>query len=258
MKYGEIVYYSDELNDEISDFKITPITIDKNYKYISNNIFYKIFSFITYRILATPIMWCYFKIFKRISYKNTKILKQHKKDAIFIYGNHTNLLSDGISPALIFKTKKPHLICNADNVSMPFWKHFTKMWGALPLPDTLDATKNFNKAIEHNINKKNPIVIYPEAHLWPYYTKIRPFSHLSFRYPVKYNKPVYSFTTVYTKRKITKKPKLTIYVDGPFYPDTSIPPKEAQQKLRNEVYNKMVERSKLSDYEYVTYQKKEN
>ena len=120
----------------------------------------------------------------------------------------------------------------------------------------LVAAKKFNQAIEHILSKDNPILIYPEAHLWPYYTKIRPFDNKSFRYPVNLNKPVFTFTTTYHKRKHSKKPKIVIYVDGPFYPDRSLDKKSAMQKLRDEVYQKMCERAKLSDYEFVKYVKR--
>lgn len=257
MKQGDIVYYTDELHDEIIDFKIKRIKIDEHYKYIHSNPFHKLCSFITYRILATPIITIYFKLIKRIRYENTKILKTQKNSGYFIYANHTNQFSDGFSPTIICFPKKPHIIVNPDNVSIPFWGRLTRNWGALPLPDTIKATKNFNKVIDYTLRKNNPILIYPEAHLWPYYTKIRPFDCRSFRYPIVYNKPVFTFTTTYHKRKHSKKTKIIIYVDGPFYPDLSLDRKVAMQKLRDQVYEKMTERAKLSDYEYVKYVKKE-
>ena len=52
-----------------------------------------------------------------------------------------------------------------------------------------------------------------------------------------------------------KKPKITIYIDGPFFPD-DIPLKEARKNLRDKVYNQMIERSKESNFEYIKYQKK--
>ena len=53
-----------------------------------------------------------------------------------------------------------------------------------------------------------------------------------------------------------KKPKAVIYLDGPFYPDTSVPPRERAQELRDRIHVAMLERSKLSDYEYIHYEKR--
>lgn len=111
-------------------------------------------------------------------------------------------------------------------------------------------------AIERRIDHHHPIVVYPEAHIWPYYTKIRPFKSTSFRYPIKYDVPAYCFTTTYQKRKFSKKPKITVYVDGPFYPKQDLHGKEQEIELRNQVYNCMVERSKNSTYEYYKYYKR--
>ena len=130
------------------------------------------------------------------------------------------------------------------------------MWGALPIPSNIQSTKNFYIAIEHTLNHNNPIIIYPEANLWPYYTKIRNFSTASFKYPVRFNKPVFTFTTIYKKNKHNK-PKIEIYVDGPFFPSKEIHPKLAEEELRNTIYKKLNERAKLNEYEYVKYIKKE-
>jgi len=43
------------------------------------------------------------------------------------------------------------------------------------------------------------------------------------------------------------------YIDGPFYPDMSLNKKDAQNKLRDIVYEKMVERAKNSNVEVVKY-----
>ncbi len=252
MKYGDEIYYQNELEDEIIDFKINKKKIDENYKYIHKNIFYRFFSCLSYRLIALPIAF-FFKLNHHIHFKNKKILKPFKKTGYFIYGNHTNQFSDGFSPALINHAKKPYLIVNSDNVSMPFLGKLTPMWGALPLPDNLAAGKNFHQAIKYHVDKHHPIIIYPEAHLWPYYTKIRPFDSKSFRYPVEYNKPAFTFTTTYHLRKQGKRPRIDIYVDGPFYPDESLDIQSRRQKLRDEVYSKMCERASLSDYEYVKY-----
>lgn len=257
MRYGEILEYSNELEDEVVDFRFEKVKIDKNYKYINRNVFVKFFSNLSFR-LAFPFVFLYFKAIKRVSYKNTKTIKKFQKNGYFIYGNHTNALSDAVSPSVICFPKMPHVIADSSNLSIPIVGKIIKHWGVMPLPHTIDATKNFYLAMEHFLKMKEPIVIYPEAHLWPYYTKIRPYSALSFRYPITYNKPVFTFTTTYKLKKPGKKPKTTIYVDGPFFPDLSLSNKDAQKKLRDQVYNQMLTRAKESDYEFLTYKKRSN
>ena len=54
------------------------------------------------------------------------------------------------------------------------------------------------------------------------------------------------------------KVKIVSYVDGPFFTDKELTIKEQQQKLRNEIYNCMVNRSKNSNIEVIKYLKKED
>ena len=257
MKKQKVVYYSDELNDEFSSAQIQPKRIDATYKYLREGFLQKITDFIVYRIVATPIAYAYCKIKFKHKIKNKKVLKKIKS-GYFMYGNHTQEIADAIIPHIISGPKKPYTIVHANNVSMKFVGKFTPSLGALPLPDDITATKNFIACISKLINQKNCVVIYPEAHIWPYYTDIRPFKENSFKYPVKLNVPTYCFTNTYQKRKFSKKPKIITYVDGPFYADKTLTPKEQELDLRNQIFNCMKNRSKLNNCEYVKYIKKEN
>lgn len=252
MKLKKLIYYSTE-NDEVVNFKSKPIKIDEKYKYLNSNILYKFFAWIVYRVFATPIAFIYFKFVKRIKFHNTAILKKFRKGGYFIYANHTNQYADGFCPHLICFPKKPHIICNPDNISLFIIGKFNKMCGAIPMPTTINAMKNFNLAIEKVLKQNNPIVIYPEAHLWPYYTKIRNFPATSFRFPVMFNKPVFTFTTVYIQRKPNKKARTEIYVDGPFYPPVNTTEKEKQEELKNAVYNNLVFHARKNNYEHISY-----
>ena len=130
------------------------------------------------------------------------------------------------------------------------------MAGAIPVPDNLHDMAKFNQTVATRLKQGKAIVTYPEGHLWPYYTKIRPFAPAAFHLPVKYQAPVYAATTTYQKSRFHKKPKITIYIDGPFTVDSNLSKKQAQEKLREDVQKAMEARSKLSNYEYIIYRKK--
>ena len=151
---------------------------------------------------------------------------------------------------------KSFIVVNPDAVSFKGFEWFVKMSGSLPVPSKITGLKNFMNAIERRVNHHHPIVIFPEAHIWPYYTKIRPYKSTSFRYPIKFDKPTYCFTTTYKKRKFSNKPNITVYVDGPFYYNKDLSIKEAEKDLRDRVYNCMLKRSELSNYEYYKYYKR--
>ena len=252
----KVIYYEDELNDEFSKARIKTKLIDERYRYINDGWLWKLRSFFWYRIMATPIAFVYCKSKFKIKVVNKSILKGAK--GCFVYGNHTQQIADAFIPNIISYPKKIYVIVHPNNVSMPVLGKITPKMGALPLPSNVKAAKNFVKAIERRIDENSVIMVYPEAHIWPYYTKIRPFKSASFRYPIKLNVASYCITTTYQQKKNSTKPIITAYVDGPFYADEGLSGKEKEENLKNKIYNTMVERSKNSTYEYIKYVKRES
>ncbi len=257
MDKRKVIYYTDELNDEFSTAVITPKKIDGNYIYCHDSLFKKFTHFFWYRVIATPIAFLYTKTAFGHKVIGKEKLKDHLNVGYFIYGNHTQDIGDALMPSTLNFPKTDYCIVHPNNVSMPFLGRITPSLGAIPLPDDMVAYKNFIKAIERRIEEKHAIVIYPEAHIWPYYTKIRPFSDVSFQYPVKQNAPVFCFTNTYQKRKHSKKPRIVTYIDGPFYPDESLSARQKRFDLRNKVYECMCERAKNSDMICIEYIKRE-
>ena len=68
------------------------------------------------------------------------------------------------------------------NISLKGTGTLVEMLAAIPIPSNVAGMKNFLTTIQKKIDKKSSITIYPEAHIWPYYTKIRPFKDVSFKY----------------------------------------------------------------------------
>ena len=143
-------------------------------------------------------------------------------------------------------------------MSIPVLGFLPETLGCLPLPTSRKGIPNFKQAISTLAKSEKVVTVYPEAHVWPYYTKIRPFKDVSFRYPAETGKPVFTFTVTYHKRKFFKTPKTVVYVDGPFFPDQKLTVKENQKRLRELAFNAMKERSELSTHQAILYIKKEN
>jgi len=255
---SKTVYYTDELNDEFSGFPPKQFFIPPTYPYIHKNVFYRFSTFSAYRFILTPIAFFHSVFSMHQKFVNRKALKGFRKKGYFIYGNHTSHLGGGFTPSLAFFPKRVYIIVNSDNVAVKGFSTLFKMGGALPLPSTLEGMPNFLNAMEKRLLQGHAICIYPEAHIWPYSTKIRPFKAVSFKYPVKYDVPVFAFTDCYKKRHFGKKPRTVTYIDGPFYVNKSLLLSEQHQDLRDRVYQAMVERaSKESDYAIINYVKKE-
>lgn len=248
-----VLYYEDELNDDFVKKNIDSVEISSDYKYIHNNIFWNFFSFVFYRIIATPIAYLYAKMIYDIKFENKELLKKYRKVGYFVYINHTQEILDTIIPTLGNFPKKSYIIAHPDNIYIPILGRINRMMGALPVPSDINTMKNFCISIEKIIkDKRDVIAIYPEAHVWPYYTKIRNYKDTSFKYPCKLNSPSFVFTTTYLKRN-KKRPRIIVYIDGPFFPNDKLNIKKRQKELRDRIYECMNNRSKNSNIEYIKY-----
>ena len=254
----KIIYYKDELNDEFSTAEITPKKIDGSYRYIRKGVWPKITHYFWYRVVATPLAYLYLKMYFRHKIVNKKCLKRARKTGYFLYGNHTHFLADALIPTMVSTPKDVYVIVHPNNVSMAYLGRITPSLGALPLPDDLEATKNFMHALEVRAHENRCIMIYPEAHIWPYYTMIRPFKETSFRYPLQYHKPVYSLTNTYQKGRFLRRPRIITYIDGPFYPNENASSKEQRKNLCHQVYECMQRRSANNNVIRIDYRKKED
>lgn len=258
MDKRKIIYYENELTDEFSRAQITPRAIDGSYVYLHDSRWKRFTHFFWYRVVAHPLAWIYTKAAFRHRIVHRSCLTPYRGSGFFLYGNHTQEIADALIPSLITLPTETYVIVHPNNVSMPVLGRITPSLGALPLPDDRDAYKNFIHAIEARLQEGKAITIYPEAHIWPFYTGIRPFPSDSFTYPVKYGTPVFCFTNTYQKRKHSKKPRIVTYVDGPFFPDPSLSPRRQREDLRNQVHTTMTQRAKSSTVQWIHYEKKEN
>ncbi|MBQ8157131.1 acyl-phosphate glycerol 3-phosphate acyltransferase [Candidatus Saccharibacteria bacterium] len=196
----------------------------------------------------------YMKLVAGVKVENRRVLRG-VKGGYFLYANHTQLFGDVVNPFLITRWRRPYIVCSAANLGIAVLGPLLPTAGALPIPEDLRGMRRFSQAVEACV-RKHPVVVYPEGHLWPWCTEIRPLAAASFHYPAKYEKPVFVATTTYRKSRWRKKPRAIIYLDGPFEPDATLGRKVRQAELARKVAATMQQRAKLSDFVYVEYRPK--
>lgn len=251
MTTPRIRYYS-SFNQDFSETRDQDYRVPPDYRWVRHDLPYRVLSGLIYGIaIAFSTVYC--RLFLHIRFQNSKIVKEGRKTGAFIYCNHTQPLGDVFTPALPCLPGRIYTVVSPANLAIPVIGKILPYLGALPIPDSLRGMKEFHAAIEYRVNQGKYVTIYPEAHVWEYDTEIRSFSETSFKYPVKLKKPVYCMTSTYQQRRIGKRPRCTVYVDGPFYPDESLSPKAQALKLRNQVFECMVQRSKESNCQYIQY-----
>lgn len=250
-KKQRVIYYKDELNDDFGEVGLSRPAIPENYKYIRSGVG-KFFSDALYYLIAYPILRV-FCLFAGVRIKGKKKLKPLKK-GYFLYGNHTGLI-DAITPAvMIASPKRANIVAYTDAMTIPVARRVLKPLGYMPVSDKLSDLKKLYKAIDYYLEHKQCIAIYPEAHIWPYYTGVRKFLSTSFRYPAKAGAPVVPFFSTFRKSKFSEKPKMTINIGDPIYPDPSLSVAENTERFAKMTYEYMLNCSAtLPNYEYIKY-----
>lgn len=250
-------YYSHTTDDVVQSYQ-QDYSLSQNYTIFPQNLLGKLWNPCA-RILASAFGWIYTRLFLRVQVVGKEKLKPFKKIGYFVYGNHTQPLGDVFSPLTIYPIHNFYAIAGQANWGIPVIGKLLVRYGGLPVGKNLKQASQLIKAVTTVIQDKHGVVlIYPEAHVWPYYTKIRPFAETSFNFPVKLGAPCFTQTTTYQKTAWLKRPKITIYIDGPFYPKSNLPAKAAQTALYNEICNSLKTNAKLSNYKYCNYQKLQN
>ena len=260
-KEKQIIYYHDELNDDFADNNINKKAIDNNYRYVNTSLLFRVNSFLFKFLFAIPILWFINTVFFRSKIVNKKLLKQLKHKGYYLYANHVLSFDPVVLPVKTQPGKRTIIIAGHELFSISgFVSWFVKHLDAIPIPNTnIEMTENFCKCLSYNIKKGHRVLIYPEAHIWPYYNDIRDFKASSFRYPVDDNAPVVISTTTFKKRKGNRKPKPIIYLDGPFYPNEDLSYHDRIKDLRDQAYNAMKWRAGQEDNcEYIRYVKKDD
>ena len=252
MKKDRVRYYENE-NDDF--YGSSGYKLKSGYKWIRTGFFYRAFSAAVYSLALLFSVFCC-RLFLHVRIVGAKKLRREKR-GFFLYGNHTQPVGDVFTPALCCFPKRIYTVVGADNLGIPVIGKLLPALGALPVAHTLSGTREFERAVRYRIERKRPVVIYPEAHVWEYYSGIRPFSDAAFRLPAKLGTPVYSFTVTYKKRGKSgkRRPAAIVYADGPFAaPGDGI--RERAKSLRDGVYAAKRSNSEKSDCEYIKYVKK--
>lgn len=255
-----IVYYTDELNDDFAGTDIKTCDIGDDFKFINKNPLWRAAAAVVYYLIAFPIVWLISHIGYGLRIKNRHAVRK-VRGGYFLYANHTQMLTDAFAPSIISFPKRAHVVANPDAVSIKGIRQLVMMLGVIPLPASLKMMRPFRDAVEARYGQNRTVTIYPEAHIWPYYTGIRPFGAASFAYPVRLDAPCIAYVTTYRRRKIFKnaRPLVTITLSDPFYPDPTLSEREAKQKIRDEIYDFMCAVARSEDnYSYITYIRKED
>ena len=246
--------YFKSFTDDFVRSKKQSYRLPENFIWIHTDLFCRVTAqclYLLYKYFA--LLYCRFILHVRM--ENRSVLQQSQSTGYFLYCNHTQPMGDALMPVLVLSPKRTYIVASPANLGIPGLGPLLPLIGALPLPESIGGMKKLCEAIQLRIAQKSCVVFYPEAHVWPWYTGIRPFPAASFGFPVECDVPSYCMTITYQKRNHSKRPGITIYLDGPFGPDRSLPKMKQKEKLRDDIYRCMERNSLNSTYSYIQYRK---
>lgn len=102
-------------------------------------------------------------------------------------------------------------------MDIPVAGPFMEALGGIPLGDTINGVKRFNGYVNILLKRKKPILIFPEAALWPYYRKIRPFNRGPFAFSVQSEAPILPVVLTFRTMK-NRKQRMIVNILKPIYP----------------------------------------
>lgn len=247
MREKKRIYYDSLDFDPIGD-SLTPPRIDDSYAYLEKNSLSAFANALLYRLVATPIAALYSGLILREKYIGKEKLP---RGSYFLFANHTEPIGDAFSPSISQFPRRVYVVISPKNLGIGGISQFLSALGGIPLPDTPRAARAYRDAIAKRLADGGVVTVYPEAHLWPKYTGIRPFRSECFDLPRIFDVPVYTATRTYQKGLLGT--RSVIYIDGPFSFDKHLDRREGREKLECEVREVMLSRAALSNVEQIEY-----
>jgi 1-acyl-sn-glycerol-3-phosphate acyltransferase len=253
----KVFYFADERNDDFANTVKNIRPLPGNYRYVKKDPFSKFASFFLYRVLARPVAWLYMKMkFHHRFVGKKKLCRQ--KSGCFLYKNHVMLAGDAFVPNLITIRKRNYILTGKQTNSLRAIQPLMRALGNIPLGQDAAQSLAMLRCMRRHVGEGASITVYPEAHIWPYYTEIRPFPQASFGYAVALRVPVFCATTCFQKKRFGKTPRAITFIDGPFYPEAGMTREESIRYLRDKCYETMCSRAaEHSTYAVYEYRRKE-
>jgi 1-acyl-sn-glycerol-3-phosphate acyltransferase len=246
------IYYKsldeDVVTNSGQDFKLP-----ENYEWVRREWWAKLAYSGSY-FLVKIVSFVYIRIILGIRMKGReKFRLVPKEQGIFIYSNHTMEVGDVFLPVSLAARKRCRTIVSQANLGLPVIGRILPWLGALPIGDSQDSAKKLMSAVRERLDAGEAIMIFPEAHVWPYYTGIRPMTLSAFHHQASLDAPCFTSCTSYRRRRHGSRPKITVTIDGPFYPLAGASQRERRENLRQKVTESLTKGAKASNYSYFEY-----
>lgn len=242
----KIANESEEISENehiIQMWKPLEFNINQNYNYIEEGKIFNFFSDLLYYLIAIPILSIVNKIVYDLKIEGRENIKNLECGAISV-SNHV-LFLDCSMVGLALKNKRIYYTSLESTYKMPFVRKLIRFLRAIPIPEGIKNKENFIRAINKALKQGRIIHLYPEAALWPYYSKIRKFKNGAFKLAVENEVPIIPIVITFRnpsgiRRILKKKQDVTLKILKPIKNiNKDKTTKQNIEELKNQVHKVM-------------------
>ena len=248
-KYPKYTVYYDSFDHDFERVE-NPRAQIRSFNYKKRGICFRLARFFLHDLIAAPIAYLYSRVIL-----GDRVIGKSKLNGIksfVLYSNHTEPVGDALAPHTFVFPKRALTVVSPKNLEIPVIGRLIPYLGAVPTPSDIRSSREFSQCIKREIDRGCALIVFPEAHVWKKYTGIRPMSISAFDIARRYSVPAFSATRVYRRSRLFGY-RCRIYIDGPFYADTSLPLRESCEDMMRRVDDTMRSRAELSDVEIIRY-----
>ena len=174
---------------------------------------------------------------------------RYLKGGAVTVGNHVHPM-DCTMYKSVLRGRKTWFICLKENFEIPVVGHIVKALGAVPVEPNIRRQAENMKNLTIRLAAGDLVHCYPEGMLVPYYPELRRMWDGAFSLAARAGCPVVPMVLCQRKGKgiyrLKRKPCFTLRIGEPLYPDTTLNPLEARDKLMQAAVSRMKDMQKAS------------
>ncbi|ANZ60114.1 hypothetical protein [Secundilactobacillus paracollinoides] len=225
-----------------------------NFKWVHTNPCYRVLASVIYRLFQF-IGWCYWRLWRGVRIKNRDVLTPFRHTGIVLYGNHTQPVGDVFMPMIVTGAHRVDTLAAPANLGVPVIGKVVPM-GALIVPSDFHQMPAFAKAIATRLNQHRAKHGLSRSPCLALLYRNSALLTATFHYPVAAKAPTFAVTTTYQASRWRHHPAMTVFVDGPFFPDTTLRPAQQQEQLCQQVTDQLKIRARENNTtEYIHYER---
>ena len=195
--------------------------VDEHYRFVNRNVLFRLGSNMLFYLIAWPVLTIASRLVFGLKIIGKKNLRYIRGGAVTVT-NHVHVLDSPMVACTLFP-RKPLFASLKSNFEIPVVRRLVRILGGVPIPESPKALGAFMEAMRAQLQRGRIVHFYPEASLWPWYDKLRPFKNGAFHLAVRSGVPVVPMVFTFREpgwlmSRLRKKPLITLRIGEPEYP----------------------------------------